>query len=72
MISARNEADVSPEVIMTRVQNASGSKYSIQKEAPRKYEPITPVGTAYTPVGQVNVAELRRGAPRDVIAPAVS
>jgi hypothetical protein len=72
VINARNEADVLPEVIMTRVSNASGSKYSVQKDAPRKYEPIAPVGTAYQPVGQVNIAELRKGAPRDVPPPAVS
>lgn len=72
LIGLSTQADVSPEVIMARVNNASGSKYSVQKEAPRKYEPITPVGTSYTPVGQVDIAQLRKGAPKDIPQSVVS
>ncbi|KAF9511348.1 hypothetical protein BS47DRAFT_1377186 [Hydnum rufescens UP504] len=69
VINARNEADVSPVLIMSRVNNASGSKYSVHKEAARPYVPIAPVGTNYTPVGKVDINELRRGTPRDVVQP---
>ncbi|CDO74750.1 hypothetical protein BN946_scf184411.g7 [Trametes cinnabarina] len=61
VINARNEADVNPELIMARVEAASGAHYSAQKEAPRKAEPIAPVGTSYTPIGQPDIAAMRRG-----------
>lgn len=48
---------------MKRVEAASGAKYSAQKEAPRKFEPIAPVGTSYKPVGQVDIAALKRDVP---------
>ena len=57
---------------MTKVNNASGSKYAVQNDAPRKLEPIAPVGTAYTPVGKINIAELRKNSPRDSPQPVVS
>lgn len=57
---------------MAKVNNASGSKYSVQDEVPRKYEPITPVGTAYTPAGKIDIAELRKHSPRDAPQPVVS
>jgi len=56
---------------MKKVNNASGSKYSVQKEAPRKYEPITPLIAAYIPVGKVDIAEIRKSAPSDVPQPMV-
>jgi hypothetical protein len=56
---------------MTKVNNASGSKYAVQKGVQRKYEPIAPVGTAYTPVGKIDMAELRKNSPRDAHQPAV-
>ncbi|KAI0940986.1 hypothetical protein AcV7_003214 [Taiwanofungus camphoratus] len=62
VINARNESDVTPSLIMARVEAASGSKYSVHKEAPRKFEPIAPVGTNYTPVGKVNIGAMRRDA----------
>lgn len=62
VISARNQADVSPSVIMSRVEVASGAKYSIHKEPARKFEPIGPVGTSYTPVGKVDIHALRNEA----------
>lgn len=57
------QEDVTPELIMKRVEAASGARYSAQKEAPRKYEPITPVGSSYTPVGKVDIAALKASKP---------
>ena len=48
---------------MSRVEAASGAKYSTHKEQPRQFEPIAPVGTAYTPVGKVDIAALRKAPP---------
>lgn len=46
---------------MSRVEAASGANYSSQAEAPRRYEPIGPVGTNYTPIGKPDIAAMRRG-----------
>ena len=62
VISARSKDDVSPSIIMSRVETASGAKYSTHKEPTRKHEPIGPVGTNYTPVGKVDINALRREA----------
>ena len=67
-----NQGDVKPDLIMKRVQSASGANYSVHKEAARKFEPIAPVGTNYKPIGQVDVGALRKGAPKDVIGKVVS
>jgi drebrin-like protein len=48
---------------MSRVEAASGAKYSAHKEQPRQIEPIAPVGTAYTPVGKIDIAALRKVPP---------
>ena len=48
---------------MSRVEAASGVNYTAKKEAPRRFEPIAPVGTAYKPVGKVDIAALRASAP---------
>jgi hypothetical protein len=55
------QSDVTPALIMSRVEAASGAKYSTHQERPRKYEPIAPVGTNYTPIGKVDIASLRKG-----------
>ena len=55
---------------MSRVKAASGVNYTAQKEAPRKFEPIAPVGTNYVPVGKVDIAALRQGATKPPAAPA--
>ena len=52
--------DVTPSLIMSRVEAASGAKYSAHNEQPRKFEPIAPVGTNYTPVGKVDIDALRK------------
>lgn len=57
---------------MKRVEAASGSKYSAHKEHARQFEPIAPVGTNYAPIGRVDINELRKGAPKDVISKVVS
>lgn len=56
---------------MKRVEAASGARYSAHKEQARKFEPIAPVGTSYSPIGRPDINELRRGAPKDVITPTV-
>ncbi|THG94438.1 hypothetical protein EW026_g7035 [Hermanssonia centrifuga] len=73
VISARNESDVSPALIMSRVEAASGAKYSSHKETARKFEPITPVGTNYVPVGKPDMAAIRRtpGPSQPVVARSV-
>ena len=48
---------------MKRVEGASGAKYSVQKEAPRKAEPIAPPRSSYTPVGKVDMSALKRSVP---------
>jgi hypothetical protein len=45
---------------MSRVESASGARYSTHKEKARTFEPIAPVGTNYTPVGKVDIAAIRR------------
>ena len=62
------QSDVSPVLIMKRVRDASGAKYSVHNESARRAEPIAPVGTNYTPVGKVDIGALRKGAPKDVIS----
>ncbi|KAF8555847.1 actin depolymerizing protein [Imleria badia] len=63
VINARNESDVAPALIMERVEAASGAKYSAHNEKPRKFEPIAPVGTNYTPIGKPDIAGMRRVPP---------
>lgn len=62
------QGDVSPVLIMKRVRDASGAKYSVHNESARRAEPIAPVGTNYTPIGKVDIGALRKGAPKDVIS----
>ncbi|KAG9019111.1 hypothetical protein FRB90_006425, partial [Tulasnella sp. 427] len=67
VISARNEADVAPDVILKRVADSSGSKYSVHREPPKRPEPIAAVGSTYKPIGTPNIAAMRANAPKDVI-----
>lgn len=53
------QTDVTPALIMSRVEAASGARYSAHKEQARKVEPIAPVGTNYTPIGKVDISALR-------------
>lgn len=52
-----------PSLIMKRIREASGSKYSVHNEPSKRPEPIAPVGTNYIPVGKVDMASLRAAAP---------
>ena len=61
------QGDVTPDVILKKVADSSGSKYSVHREAPKKPDPIGKVGTSYTPIGAPNIAAMRAGAPKDVI-----
>ena len=56
---------------MSRVESASGARYSAHNEQTRKFEPIAPVGTNYTPVGKVDIAALRSAAPSTAPKPTV-
>jgi hypothetical protein len=58
-INARHEEDVRPEVILQKVHNASGSKYSIHKEVKRAEAPPAPVSSVY----QKTVVDLKRQEP---------
>lgn len=57
------QSDVTPSLIMQRVEAASGARYSAHNEKPRKFEPIAPVGTNYTPIGKPDIAAMRRVPP---------
>ena len=57
------QSDVTPALIMSRVEAASGAKYSSHKEPARKFEPIAPVGSSYKPVGKVDIAALKSTPP---------
>ncbi|KIJ06493.1 hypothetical protein PAXINDRAFT_103342, partial [Paxillus involutus ATCC 200175] len=63
VINARNESDVAPSLIMKRVEAASGAKYSAHNEQSRKFEPIAPVGSSYTPIGRPDIAAMRKVPP---------
>ena len=60
---------MTPAVIMSKAEAASGAKYSVHKEQARKFEPIAPVGTNYQPVGKVDINELKRAVPPPAGAP---
>ncbi|KZP01525.1 hypothetical protein CALVIDRAFT_8603 [Calocera viscosa TUFC12733] len=70
-VAARSEADVDPDIILKRVADASGSKYSVHNEQIKAPEPIAPIrGSGYQPTGKVDIGELRKGArPAEPIAP---
>lgn len=57
------QSDVTPALIMKRIEAASGSKYSAHNEQARKFEPIAPVGSSYTPVGRPDISAMRKAQP---------
>ncbi|KAG0207611.1 hypothetical protein BGX28_001202 [Mortierella sp. GBA30] len=67
-INARCEADVTPAQIMKRVNEGSGSKYSIHKES---YQPerITPLQSAYKKTEIPDIAALQRNPTKPEPAP---
>lgn len=62
-VSVFLQSDVTPALIMKRVEGASGAKYSAHNEQARKFEPIAPVGTSYTPVGRPDISAMRNTQP---------
>jgi drebrin-like protein len=75
-IQARTEADVSPQLIMKKVTDSSGSKYSAGGAAANtaKAVPIAPVGSSYKPIGAPDIRGMQSsagagGAKKDVIQP---
>ncbi|KAG0315982.1 hypothetical protein BGZ99_007136, partial [Dissophora globulifera] len=67
-IHARNEADVTPAQIMKRVNESSGSKYSIHNET-RQAEKITPLQSAYKKTEIPDIASMQRNPTKPVPAP---
>ncbi|CAG8634084.1 12498_t:CDS:10 [Gigaspora margarita] len=71
-ITARSEGDVDPSLIMKRLEQSGGSKYSIninKNAPPPRPEPILPVRSVYEPVKIPNITELQKKAPRERIKP---
>ncbi|CDZ97972.1 Drebrins and related actin binding proteins [Phaffia rhodozyma] len=62
-INARNESDVDPSVILKRLADAGGSKYSIQEKQapPPKPDRIGAVGSSYVPTGKIDMNQLKAG-----------
>ncbi|KAJ4482407.1 hypothetical protein J3R30DRAFT_3261092, partial [Lentinula aciculospora] len=62
VVQARNEADVTPEVIMKKVEAASGAKYSFQQQQQQTppQQISKNIGSGYTPVGKVDIEELKK------------
>lgn len=78
-VNARDEDDVQSEIIMKKVADSGGSKYSVAEKSTAggagatKRDLITPVGSAYKPVGTPDIKGLQAQAKeKDVIAPVVS
>ncbi|KAI8149420.1 hypothetical protein BJV82DRAFT_123003 [Fennellomyces sp. T-0311] len=59
-INARDEADVEPELIMKRVSESSGAKYSVHKEQRRAQPAVTPVGSVYKKTEVPDIAAMQR------------
>ena len=72
VIQAREEADVDPDLILKRVAEAGGAKYSVHQEAPQKLERPAPVGSAYKPIGRPDIAAMSAGAQRETAPPSAS
>ncbi|KAI9498046.1 hypothetical protein BDB00DRAFT_755309 [Zychaea mexicana] len=59
-INARDEADVEPELIVKRVSESSGAKYSVHKEQRRAQPAVTPVGSVYKKTEVPDIAAMQR------------
>ncbi|KAI9305350.1 hypothetical protein BJ944DRAFT_249125 [Cunninghamella echinulata] len=59
-INARDEADVEPELIMKRVSESSGSKYSVHKETAKPQPAVTPVNSVYKKTEIPDIAAMQR------------
>lgn len=79
-VNARDEDDVQTELIMKKVVDSGGSKYSVADKASAgsnapapKRDLIAPVGSAYKPVGTPDIKGMQAQAKaKDVISPVVS
>jgi len=69
-INARSEFDVTPAQIMKRVNEGSGSKYSIHKES-YEQERIRPLQSAYKKTEIPDIAALQRNPTKPESAPKV-
>ncbi|KAI8381244.1 uncharacterized protein BYT42DRAFT_613043 [Radiomyces spectabilis] len=61
-INARDEADVEPELIMKRVSESSGAKYSVHKEQSKPQPAVTPVGSVYQKTQIPDIASMQKEA----------
>ncbi|KAG2226392.1 hypothetical protein INT45_000560 [Circinella minor] len=59
-INARDEADVEPDLIMKRVSESSGAKYSVHKEQRRAQPAVTPVNSVYKKTEVPDIAAMQR------------
>ncbi|KAI7857163.1 hypothetical protein BDC45DRAFT_501835 [Circinella umbellata] len=59
-INARDEADVEPDLIMKRVSESSGAKYSVHKEQRRAQPAVTPVNSVYKRTEVPDIAAMQR------------
>ncbi|KAF7726844.1 hypothetical protein EC973_008351 [Apophysomyces ossiformis] len=59
-INARDEADVEPDLIIKRVAESSGAKYSVHKEKARAQPAVTPVGSVYQKTEIPDIAAMQR------------
>ncbi|CCV00547.1 unnamed protein product [Malassezia sympodialis ATCC 42132] len=66
-ISARTDLDVTPDAILRKVKDSSGSKYGTASS--RASEPIVPAGTSYKPIGRPDIRGMQAKAPKDTITP---
>ncbi|KAF9971519.1 hypothetical protein BGZ73_005525 [Actinomortierella ambigua] len=71
-INARSEADVTPQQIMKRIDEASASKYSYHKETTKGRDLITPLQSAYKKTEIPDIAAMQRAAPKPEPAPKYS
>ncbi|KAG0258075.1 hypothetical protein DFQ27_004808 [Actinomortierella ambigua] len=71
-INARSEADVTPQQIMKRIDEASASKYSFHKETSKGRDLISPLQSAYKKTEVPDIAAMQRTAPKPEPTPKYS
>ncbi|CAO3612297.1 unnamed protein product [Cunninghamella blakesleeana] len=69
-INARDEADVEPDLIMKRVSESSGAKYSVHKESAKPQPAVTPVNSVYKKTEIPDIAAMQRQSMKKEGAPA--
>ena len=58
VIQGRSDSDIEPQLILKRLAESGGSKYSIHQEAPQKLERPAPIGSNYKPIGRPDIAQM--------------